>query len=277
LSDILLDSVLDVVKTLPILALVYALLYWIEARTHTAPALLEKAARFGPICGAIAGAVPQCGFSAAASALYLDGCLAPATLVAVFLATSDEAIPVLLGSGCGFSEVVRLIAVKTVLAIAGGYLLRLTVLRGRAEHSGHTAQPDGCFCCEGSGPAAVLKRTAQTALLLFVVLLFFNSLMFFIGETRISALLLSGSVFQPLLCATVGLLPSCAVSVLLAELYSAGAIGFGSMIAGLSTGAGFGYMILFSDRCKRKNACQIIALTWLLAAAGGVTVQAVFG
>ena len=211
MSDILLDSVLDVVKTLPILALVYALLYWIEARTHTAPALLEKAARFGPICGAIAGAVPQCGFSAAASALYLDGCLAPATLVAVFLATSDEAIPVLLGSGCGLSEVVRLIAVKTVLAIAGGYLLRLTVLRGRAEHSGHTAQPDGCFCCEGNGPAAVLKRTAQTALLLFVVLLFFNSLMFFIGETRISALLLSGSVFQPLHCATVGLLPSSAL------------------------------------------------------------------
>ena len=278
LLDILADSALDIVKTLPILVLVYALLYWIEARTRTAPALLEKAARFGPVCGAIAGAIPQCGFSAAASALYLEGCLAPATLAAVFLATSDEAIPVLLSSGCGFPEVVRLIAVKTVLAVAGGYLLRMTVLREKAERRGPAVpQTGGCPCCAGSGPAAVLRRTAQTALLLFVVLLFFNSLMFFIGEARISALLLSGSIFQPLLCATVGLLPSCAVSVLLAELYAAGAIGFGSMIAGLSTGAGFGYMILLSDRCKRKSACKIIALTWLLAAVGGIIVQSILG
>ena len=276
--DVLVDSVLDVLKTIPVLIIVYTLLYWMESRTRTTPALLEKAVQFGPVCGAVAGAVPQCGFSAAASALYLEGCLAPSTLVAVFLATSDEAIPVLLGNGCGAAEVVRLAAVKTVLAVASGYLLRLTVLRARPKWDEPLeVELDGCSCCSGGGVFAVLWRTAKTVLLLFIVLFLFNTAVSFIGETRISVLLLSGSVFQPLLCATVGLIPSCAVSVLLAELYAGGAIGFGSMIAGLSTGAGFGYMILLSDRSQRKNAVQVIALTWLLSVAGGIAAQAIFG
>ncbi len=259
--DVLVDSVLDVLKTIPVLIIVYTLLYWMESRTRTTPALLEKAAQFGPVCGAVAGAVPQCGFSAA-----------------VFLATSDEAIPVLLGNGCGAAEVVRLAAVKTVLAVAGGYLLRLTVLRARPKWDEPLeVELDGCSCCSGGGVFAVLWRTSKTVLLLFIVLFLFNTAVSFIGETRISVLLLSGSVFQPLLCATVGLIPSCAVSVLLAELYAGGAIGFGSMIAGLSTGAGFGYMILLSDRSQRKNAVQVIALTWLLSAAGGIAAQAIFG
>ena len=119
--------------------------------------------------------------------------------------------------------------------------------------------------------------TVKKAFLLLVVLVVFNCAVFFVGEERISALLLSGSTLQPILCATLGLIPSCAVSVLLAELYSSGAIGFGSMVAGLSTGAGFGYMVLCSDRSRRRDACGIIALTWVLAAAGGVLVQVLLG
>lgn len=278
--DVLADSALDLLKTLPILALVYTLLYWVENRMRTTPALLEQAARFGPLCGALAGSVPQCGFSAAASALFLDGCLAPATLVAVFLATSDEALPVLLSGGAGAADALRLLAVKILLAAAGGYLLRLTVLKKRSGFSGRLAVqagPDGCTCCEGGAVQSVLGRTLKTALLLFLVLVLFNTAVSFIGEARISALLLSGSALQPVLCATIGLVPSCAISVLLAELYTSGAIGFGSMVAGLSTGAGFGYMILLSDRSQRKSALQIIVLTWGLAVVGGIAAQTVFG
>ena len=278
--DVLLDSALDLAKTLPVLALVYALLYWVEHRMRTTPALLSRAARFGPLCGALAGLVPQCGFSAAASALFLDDCLAPATLVAVFLATSDEALPVLFSSGRG-EDAIRLLVVKLVLAAAGGYLLRMTVLRRQPGFQPHTDVKDGedgCACCCGGGLIlSVLGRTVKTAFLLLVVLVVFNCAVFFVGEERISALLLSGSTLQPILCATLGLIPSCAVSVLLAELYSSGAIGFGSMVAGLSTGAGFGYMVLCSDRSRRRAACGIIALTWVLAAAGGVLVLVLLG
>lgn len=278
--DVLTDSALDLVKTLPILVLVYALLYWIENRMRRKPVLLEQAARFGPLCGALAGSVPQCGFSAAASALFLDGCIAPATLVAVFLATSDEALPVLLSGGAGAADALRLLIVKLVLAAAGGYLLRLTVLKKRPSISGPLRlreEPRDCCCCEGGAVASILGRTVKTTLLLFVVLALFNMAVYFVGEARISTLLLSGSKLQPVLCATIGLVPSCAISVLFAELYTNGAIGFGSMVAGLSTGAGFGYLILLSDRSQRKRACQIIALTWVLAVVGGIAVQTIFG
>ena len=103
-----------------------------------------------------------------------------------------------------------------------------------------------------------------------------NALVFFVGEERLSAVLLGGSLLQPVLCAVIGLVPSCAISVLLTELYLSGAIGLGGLIAGLSTGAGFGYMILLRDRSGRKKALPVIAATWALAVLGGIAVQCIW-
>ena len=111
LAHVVPEAFFDVVKTVPLLLLVYALLYYIENRLTNTPALLSRAAQFGPGGGALAGTIPQCGFSAAAAALFSAGYLAPATLVAVFLATSDEAVPVMLAGGASVPQVVLLLAV----------------------------------------------------------------------------------------------------------------------------------------------------------------------
>lgn len=277
--DILFDSFLDIVKTLPLLLLVYALLYYIENRLTNTPALLSRAAQFGPVVGALAGTVPQCGFSAAAAALFSAGYLAPATLVAVFLATSDEAVPVLLAGGAGVKQVVILLLVKFALAVVGGYLLRLTIFR---EHRPKDEEPlqiemETCGCGQGSPVAVVIWRTLKTALFLFAVLLALNLLIGLIGEARLSALLLSDTVFQPLLCALLGLVPSCAMSVLLSELFVSGTISFGALVAGLSTGAGFGYIVLFQDRAGRRRALPVIAATFVIAVVGGILLQTFFG
>lgn len=277
--DILFDSFLDIVKTLPLLLLVYALLYYIENRLTNTPALLSRAAQFGPVVGALAGTVPQCGFSAAAAALFSAGYLAPATLVAVFLATSDEAVPVLLAGGAGVKQVVLLLLVKFALAVVGGYLLRLTLFR---EHRPKDEEPlqiemEACGCGEGSPVAVVVWRTLKTAFFLFAVLFALNLLIGLIGEARLSALLLSDTVFQPLLCALLGLVPSCAMSVLLSELFVNGTISFGALVAGLSTGAGFGYIVLFQDRAGRRRALPVIAATFVVAVVGGILLQAFFG
>lgn len=277
--DILFDSFLDIVKTLPLLLLVYALLYYIENQLTNTPALLSRAAQFGPIVGALAGTVPQCGFSAAAAALFSAGYLAPATLVAVFLATSDEAMPVLLAGGAGVKQVVILLLVKFALAVVGGYLLRLTIFR---EHRPKDEEPlqiemETCGCGQGSPVAVVIWRTLKTALFLFAVLLALNLLIGLIGEARLSALLLSDTVFQPLLCALLGLVPSCAMSVLLSELFVSGTISFGALVAGLSTGAGFGYIVLFQDRAGRRRALPVIAATFVIAVVGGILLQTFFG
>ena len=125
------EAFFDVLKTVPLLLAVYALLYYIENRLTDTPALLSRTAQFGPAVGALAGSIPQCGFSAAASALFSAGYLAPATLVAVFLATSDEAVPVMLAGGASAKSILALLVVKFVLAALGGYLLRCTVFRRR--------------------------------------------------------------------------------------------------------------------------------------------------
>ncbi|MGN0994233.1 MAG: arsenic efflux protein [Butyricicoccus sp.] len=266
------------IKAAPILLAVYALLYWIENKLRSTPALLERAAEFGPVVGAIAGLIPQCGFSAAASALFLDGFLAPATLVAVFLATSDEAIPVLLADGA-LAETGLLLVSKFVLAVAGGYALKLLMLRKKGANQNYEIEleMEGCGCgCSGPFEGIVL-RTLRILVILLLFCAATDLAIELIGTERMSALLLNGSLLQPIICACVGLIPSCAVSVLLAELYLSGAIGFGGLIAGLSTGAGFGYMVLFSSEEGRKRALPFVGATWVFAAIGGIICQLLFG
>lgn len=262
----------DVVQAIPILLIVYALLYWIENRLRSTPALLEKSAEFGPVVGALAGLVPQCGFSAAAAALFSDGYLAPATLVAVFLATSDEALPVLLSDGASGTEIAILFGSKFVLAVVGGYVLRF--LWGRQKNQNYEIEVDmgeGCGCGCDHGPIrGILGRTLETTILLFVITFVLEFAIHGIGTDRLATLMLKDSVLQPIICAIIGLIPSCAISVLLTQLYTSGVIGMGSLIAGLSTGAGFGYMILFGNENGRKHARKIIIATLVFAIIGGL-------
>lgn len=272
---ILTEALGDILKTLPLLLLVYALLYYVENRLANTPVLLSRTAQCGPVTGALAGTIPQCGFSAAAAALFSYGYLAPATLVAVFLATSDEAVPVLLAGGAGAKRVGLLVALKLLLAIAGGYLLRLTVFRACRPKTSEPLDIDmePCGCGQGSPMGTILWRTLKTTLFLLVVLFLLNVCIDRIGAERVSSLLLTDSIFQPLLCAILGLVPSCAVSVLLSELYLSGTISFGALIAGLSTGAGFGYIVLLEEKEGRARALPVIAATFAIAAAGGTLIQ----
>ena len=264
------EAFFDVLKTVPLLLLVYALLYYIENRLTNTPALLSRAAQFGPIVGALAGTIPQCGFSAAASALFCAGYLAPATLVAVFLATSDEAVPVMLAGGASIGQVALLLVVKFAVAVIGGYLLKYTVFR---SHKPATDEPvevemTACDCSAGSPVWSVVWHTIKTSVFLFVHL---------IGEDVLASLLLSDTLFQPVLCAILGLVPSCAMSVLLSELFVGGTISFGALIAGLSTGAGFGYIVLFQEKEGRRRAFPVIAATFVVAVIGGMLVQTIYG
>lgn len=267
------DAFFDVLKTVPLLLLVYALLYYIENRLTDTPALLSRTAQFGPAVGALAGSIPQCGFSAAASALFSAGYLAPATLVAVFLATSDEAVPVMLAGGASAKSILALLVVKFVLAALGGYLLRCTVFRRREVKLDEPLEIELNACGCGEPLPNILGHTLKTSLFLFAVLL----VLLAVGEDRLASVLLGGSIFQPLLCAVLGLVPSCAMSVLLSELYVSGTISFGALVAGLSTGAGFGYIVLLGEKKGRRRAAPVILATFVLAAVGGTVTQLLFG
>ena len=278
IHHVLPEAFFDVLKTVPLLLIVYALLYYIENRLTNTPELLSRAAQFGPVVGALAGSIPQCGFSAAASALFSAGFLAPATLVAVFLATSDEAVPIMLAGGASVQQVVLLLVVKFAIAVIGGYSLRCTVFRRhKAGTDGPLEIERGDCGCETSPVANILSHTIKTTIFLFVVLFALNMVVHGIGEERVASLMLTNSIFQPLLCAVLGLIPSCAMSVLLSELFVGGTISFGALVAGLSTGAGFGYIVLLEEKEGRHRALPVIAATFATAVIGGTLVQLLIG
>lgn len=276
------DCIMDLIKTIPILFIVYLIISWLETRMDSVARIVTSTEPAGPIIGALVGAIPQCGFSVGCSVLYCRGFLAPATLIAVYLSTSDEAIPVLLAGGSDWKTVGILIGCKLVIAAVAGYIYYFLFFRSRWNLDDFPEDDEmdmdevnaGCSCCNGQSLfGAAVSRTVNTTVFLLVTMLILNSIIYLIGEDTLSSLLLSGSIFQPALCALIGLIPGCAVSVLLVQLLTSGAITFGSVIAGLSAGAGFGFVLLVSQAPRRCDAWKIIGCTYLAAVTAGMLID----
>lgn len=279
--EVWMECLMDVVKTIPILFVVYLVICWLETRMDAVTRVVTSTEPIGPIIGALIGAIPQCGFSVGCSVLYCRGFLAPATLIAVYLSTSDEAIPVLLAGGESWQMILLLIVTKIIIAVVAGYLFYFLWFRKKWNPD---EWPDdeidmsevnaGCSCCNNQTLlGAAVSRTANTVVFLVVTMLILNTVIHLIHEETLSSILLSGSIFQPVLCALIGLIPGCAVSVLLIELLTAGTISFGAAIAGLSAGAGFGFILLLREAPSRKIAWQIIGCTYIAAVIAGIVVD----
>lgn len=278
-ADLLTDALLDCVKLIPFLFLTILLMEYIEHRAagkfvH----VMQGAGRFGPLLGAGLGLVPQCGFSAAVAHLFNGGLVTAGTLAAVFLSTSDEALPILLANPSGLSAVWKLMLVKLLVAIVAGFLLDLIwpVKKQQADYA-RTETPHVCESDEKMEHIllAALKRTGSILLFLFLVTLALNILIFFIGEERLAAFLLPGP-FQPLLAAVIGLIPNCAASVLLTQLYLDGMLTFGSAVSGLCTAAGIGLLVMLKGQRGVKAYAIVLAAVMLAAVLTGSVLQLLF-
>lgn len=278
--DVLIDSILDTLKALPFLFGAYLLIEFLEHRASgKLTKALAKMGPLGPIGGAVLGCVPQCGFSVAAANFYAGRVISLGTLMAVFLATSDEALPILLSRPDQLPVLLQLIGVKLAAATVVGLLTDL-VLKYFLKPSPEKPFEELCADCdcehEGIFKSA-LHHTLHITLFLFLINLLLGMALFFIGEEAISRFLLSGSVFQPLLAALIGFIPNCGASVILTELYVSGSLSFGSAVAGLCTGAGLGLAMLFKvNRRPKENFC-IAGVLYVAAVVTGVVVNLWFG
>ena len=271
-------SFTDTLVALPFLFLAYLLM---EAAEHYSSDKMERAlgriGKAGPLVGSALGCIPQCGFSASASNLYAAGLISRGTLLAVFLATSDEAIPLLLGASEGRGQILPLLGAKVIIGVIAGFAIDLWMKKWGKPRELHDLCED-CGCEEeGSGilkPA--LWHTTHILLYIFLLNLGLGLAIHLLGEELLSAILLKGSVLQPFVAALVGLIPNCAVSVLLTQLYLAGTVSFGSLLAGLCSGAGLGLAVLVKMNRSRRENGQIILTLYLLAALCGLAVQMLF-
>jgi len=285
--DVLLDTVLDSVKMLPFLFFAYILIEWLEHRaSDKIVAKFRSSGKLGSFAGAVLGCVPQCGFSVASVKLYNAGVISVGALIAVLLSTSDEALPVLLANPDSLGTIWKLIVCKVVIAAAAGLIVDIVVskkhgsahMRNDAEEpkGGHHHHSDTCHCkCDGRILKPAVSHTAETFLFIFIVSLALNLAIALIGEERISAFLLTGTVFQPLIAGLVGFIPNCAASVILTELYVAGGISFGGALAGLCTGAGVGLAVLYKNR-NVKNTLFICGVLYVAGVLSGLAANVIF-
>ena len=285
--DVLGESLVDTAKMLPFLFLAYLFIEYVEHRHgEKIEAVLERSGRWGAIPASLLGCVPQCGFSAIASNFYASRVISLGTLIAVFIATSDEAVPLLISMPAYWDKLVLLMVIKVLYAIAVGLVLDF-VLRGilpKSLRGGYTGSADEIDCHkthddEEGHERPIWQAALRHTLEIFVFILLFSfiiSLLFEgFGEEPITAALSGMGIFQPMLTALVGLVPNCAVSVLLAQLYVQGAISFGSLFAGLTAGAGVGLAVLWRANPSWKQNLFITGLTWASGAALGVGIQIV--
>lgn len=279
MSHIILHTLEDTVKTIPILFLVYLLIEFLQSRVVTTKAVHRKFGVLGPVLGALVGCIPQCGFSTASAMLYNKKMLGAGTLIAVFLATSDEAIPILLSNLSQLNTVFYLIFCKIVIAVLAGYFFQYIIFRKEqfSQSASEVTVERHCDAHSHHTYSSVVKNalmhTIKITLFILIALFFINLVIHFIGEDNLQKFLLSNSIFQPVLTALIGLIPGCATSVLITELLINGTISFGAAVAGLSTGAGFGYIILCKDSPNKKEAVKIILCTYLAGALSGMLIQ----
>ena len=274
-GDVCLDSLIDSVKLLPFLFLAFL---FMEALEHHAGSKINKAlassGKAGPLIGALLGCVPQCGFSVFSANLYSGGVIGAGTLLAVFLSTSDEAIIIMLSNPDKKPEILKLIAVKVLIAVIFGYIITLfeKIKPAPKKHVEDLCKECGCEEEDGILKPAfhhTLKIFAFVTVIIFIV----NLCVELLGTERLSSILLSNSIFQPVIAAALGLVPSCASSIILTQLYLEGAISFASVIAGLCTGAGAGLIVLFRENRNLKENLFITFTLYVTAVLSGVIIQ----
>lgn len=274
--DVILDTLLDVVKLLPFLFLTYLAMEYLEHKTgDKAELLVKKAGRFGPVIGGVLGIVPQCGFSAAASNLYAGRVISLGTLMAIYLSTSDEMLPILISEQVSFWLIVKILLAKAVIGMVAGliidFLLRKKGLE-QHEHIHDICEHEHCHCEKGIFRSA-LSHTAQITFFILIITFALNLILYFVGEDALANLILSKPVVGPLLASLVGLIPNCAGSVVITQLYLEKVIGIGSAMAGLLTGSGVGLLVLFRVNHNRKENLRILGLLYGIGVLAGIVIE----
>ncbi|HIT67224.1 MAG TPA: arsenic efflux protein [Candidatus Merdisoma merdipullorum] len=264
----------DTVRMVPFLLAAFLILEALEHYSNRyMNRLLGRVGKAGPVVGAVFGCVPQCGFSVAAANLYSGGVITLGTLMAVFLSTSDEAVLILLGNPGSGTMILRLLLGKVLIGIVSGYLIDV-IFRKKKEEKHIEDLCRSCGCSDHSGivkPA--LKHTLRLTVYILAFTFILNILLEWIGTETLTALLGRDTWFQPLLTAFLGLLPNCASSILITELYLAGGISFAAAMAGLCAGAGVGLAVLFRTNKPMKENLGILALLYVISAMVGLLLE----
>ena len=279
-ESILLDGLIDTLKIIPFLFLTYLLMEFIEHRAgEKAESFMKRAGGLAPMVGGALGLVPQCGFSAAAANLFAGRVISVGTLIAVFLSTSDEMLPIMISGRVSGSAIALILGYKAVVAILSGFAVDgvLRLMRRGEEHINIDAicDEDNCHCERGIWYSA-LHHTATISLFVLLITLAINAMVFFIGEENLGGVMYGKPVIGHAIAAVFGLIPNCAASVALTSLCTEGLITVGTMLSGLFSGAGVGILVLFRVNKRPKENFAILGVILAVAVVFGLIGDLIF-
>lgn len=271
--DIILDAAKDSIRLLPFLFLAFLILELLECYSDRLnQKMLIRFRKAGPFLGALLGCIPECGIPVLGANLFAASLISPGTLLSVFLSTSDEAILVLLGTTNGSSIIPKLLFVKFIIAVIVGYSIDLFFAKYFEPPKKAMTESHTCSCCGHSSHifTHALQHTLSLFLYIFLFTLALNFLLEIIGFSKLASLLLKDSLFQPILTAVIGLIPSCASSILLTKLYAQGILSFASFISGLCASTGVGLVVLLKIYPKQNIFRKILAALLIASTGAGI-------
>ena len=265
-------TLLDTVNLVPFLFLTYLAMEYLEHKTgeHSGN-LVKRAGRLGPVFGAMVGALPQCGFSAAAANLFTGRVISLGTLIAIFLSTSDEMLPILISEKVELKTILIFLGVKIFVGMVAGLLLDaiLPAKEDDHDHIHEMCEDEHCHCEKGIFVSA-LTHTAHITFFILLITFVLNIVMHVVGEEALGNLILNKPILGPVVAGVVGLIPNCASSVVLTQLYLKGAMGFGGLMAGLLVNAGIGILVLFRVNHDIKENCKVLGLMYGIGVVVGI-------
>lgn len=269
------ETLIDNIKIFPFLFVTYLFLEYLERKTSDkTTAAIQKSTKAGPLAGAVLGVLPQCGFSVVAANLFAARVITMGTLIAIFLSTSDELLPILISYEAPLSLIAVIVGYKAVCGMIFGYLIDFTLQK---KHNlpkpdiETLCQNEHCHCEENEPlwkPA--LYHSVRITLFILAVSLILNFLLQFCGNSANLTQILQYPLLGEMFSALIGLIPNCSASVILTQMYILNYIDFSTMMSGSLVSGGVGLLVLFRVNCPLKQNMKIIALLYICGLVGGL-------
>lgn len=272
--DIIIDTLLDSLKMLPFLFLTFLFIEYFEHRmSKKTVKVISSSGKHGPFIGGLLGAFPQCGFSISATNLYSTRIITLGTLIAVYLSTSDEMLPVLISNKMNIATILTIIVTKMAVGIIAGFIVdKIFRKKKDKDKLEDFCQHEHCGCEKGILKSSII-HTINIYIFILITSLGIALLLYFAGDNFIKNLFFQGSLFGPVISAFVGLIPNCATSVALTELFVENIISIGSLLSGLLTCSGVGLMILFKTNKDLKENLKIVGILLTIGILVGIIVD----
>ena len=276
--EILQDTVIDSVKLIPFLFITYLIMEYIEHKTsQKVKEKIKKSGKYGPILGGIVGIFPQCGFSVSATNLYAARVITLGTLMSVYLTTSDEMIPILISEAMPISTILTILGIKLFIGVIAGIIIDFVIRNIKKENFEDEKIQELCdheHChCENGIIISAIKHTINILIYIAITTLIINCLIHLIGEENIINAISQNIILGPIISGLVGLIPNCASSVIITELYVENIISMPILISGLLVNAGIGLLVLFRTNKNIKQNIKIVSLLYIIGVVCGLLLE----